>query len=196
MLRVVRTQAVARPRNGSDPSPLAIRHLEDVEHERARRSVAFTDHHAAVLILDARAALLELANAHEDALEEIDGLEAADHDRSVMASRKRLVLLEAHHRADVPGAKEGLHAIAGGLQDGADRGRDEHVRDEHREVRRALRLREAHRHCVGGRRRLEADPEEDDPLGRILSGDPHGIERRIDDAHVCSATSEGLQIAA
>ena len=71
--------------------------------------------------------------------EQIDRLEAGDDDRHAVALRERLVLAVAHDRADVAGAEERLHAVAGGLQDRGDRRRHEHVRDQHREVRHALR---------------------------------------------------------
>ena len=52
-----------------------------------------------------------------------------------------------------------------------------------------------HGHGIGRRGRLEADGEEDDLPIRIGRGQVHGIERRIDDAHVAALRFELQQIA-
>ncbi len=85
---------------------------------------------------------------HADALEQVDGLEAGDHDRHAEVARDGLVVAPALDGADVPGREEPLHAVPRRDEDRHDRRRHEHVRDEQREVLDAERLRLLHRHRV------------------------------------------------
>ena len=66
--------------------------------------------------LDLPAALLELTDAHKDAFENIERLEAGDDDRDAVVCGDRLVFLLAHDRlahdrADMAGSKKALHSV-------------------------------------------------------------------------------------
>jgi hypothetical protein len=51
-----------------------------------------------------------------------------------------------------------------------------------------------HGHGVGRRRGLEADGEEDDLPVRVLLRELHGVQRRVDDAHVAAVRLHGQQV--
>ncbi len=96
----------------------------------------------------------------------------------------------------MPRRQEALNAVLGGAQDGVDRRRHLHVRDEQREVVQTHRFGLDGAHRVGGRCRLETDGEEDHLPVRILLRQPHGIERRVDDADVATGCPNREQITA
>ena len=52
-----------------------------------------------------------------DALQDVERLEAGDHDRHAVARGERLVLLEAHDGADMAGGEEALDAVVGRIED-------------------------------------------------------------------------------
>jgi hypothetical protein len=110
-------------------------------------------------------------------LQEIDRLEAGDHDRRAVAIGEPLVRARADDGADVSGAEKRLHAVVGRLEDGGHRGGNEHVGREQPEVLELEPLREQERHRIGRRRGFEADAEEDDFLARVLLGQVDGVER-------------------
>ena len=137
-----------------------------------RRHVALAAHRARVLVLDLGAAFLELLDAHVDALQDVERLEAGDDDRHAVLRRERLVLGVAHHRADVAGREEALHAVrratTGSPPSPAARAR---ARPASRNSSTPARARLEHRHRVGRRGRLEADGEEHDLAIRVLARD-------------------------
>ena len=103
----------------------------------------------------------------QHALQDVQRLEAGDDDRHAVLRRERLVFREAHHRADVPGGQETLHAVRrrrrGSPPSPAARARAR--RASRSSSSPALRrLEDGHR--VGRRGGLEADGEEDDLAGR------------------------------
>src|SRR5437762_11574961 len=128
-------QAVPALGDHPDPAPLAVRDLEDLEDQAPGGGIPLAAQDAAVLVLDLMTPRLELAQDHQDPLEQIHGLEAGDHDGDSVCRRDGLVLRVAHHGADVAGAEVGLDAVLGRLQDRRDRGGHQDVRDQHREVR-------------------------------------------------------------
>src|SRR5665213_1241316 len=85
----------------TDAAPAPRDDPKDLAHEVLRRLVARTLHRARILVLDLRPALLQLANAEIDTLEDVERLEASDHDRDMIADRNREIFLKSHHRADV-----------------------------------------------------------------------------------------------
>ena len=107
--------------------------------------------------------------------QQVDRLEPGDDDRDAIALGEGRVVLVAHHGADVPGGEEALHAVGRRREDRLHRGRDEDVRDQHREVRQAQPPRLPGRQGRGGRGGLEADGEEDDLPAR---GSPGRSARR------------------
>ena len=66
----------------------------------------------------------------------------------------------AHHRADVPGRNESLHAVGGRFEQQADGRRHQHVRNQHREIVEPFPLGLPHRHRIGRRRGLKPHREE------------------------------------
>ena len=180
-------QAQTARRNLADATPAPGHDVEDLADQALRFGVALATDRARVLILDVTAPLLELPNAHRDALQDVERLEPGHHDGHVVAARERLVLLEAHHGADVARGEKRLDAVGRRSEDGLDGRRHEHVRDEQREVLKTLTGRAVHGHRVRRRRGLEPDREEDDLPRRIRSRDVDGVERRIDHADVGAA---------
>ena len=60
------------------------------------------------------------------------------------------------------------------------------MRDEHREIIQAQAFGVENGHRVGGRGGLETDTEEDHLALRILLGDLHGVERRVNNANMAA----------
>jgi len=140
-------QSAPRRRSGDRPREGAGRSRESRRCRatggwRLRRSrpraagglVAVAGDGAAVLVLDLGAAAFQLRNGQADALQQIQRLEAGDHDGDVVALGERFVFVKAHDRADVAGREEGLDAAVGGAQNGLDGGRNEYVGHQQREV--------------------------------------------------------------
>src|SRR5262249_28697540 len=95
-----------------DAAPLTVADLEHLVDQLPRARVALPADSAGVLVLHLRAAGFELAHGAEDAFEHVERLEAGDDDGHTIAAGDRLVLGVAHHRADVAGPQEPLHAVA------------------------------------------------------------------------------------
>src|SRR5262249_11052782 len=130
----------------------------------------------------------------EPPIEEARGFEAGDDDGQAVVASDGLVLPIAHPRADMPGAEEAAYTVARRLKHRRDRGRHQHMGDEHGEVRESERPRLRHRQRIRGRRGFEADREKDDLAFRMLLGELHGVERRVDDAHVGTLGLESPEI--
>ena len=114
------------------------------------------------------AALLQLPDRHQDPLQQVERLEAGDHDGHPVLRGDRLVLGPAHDRADVarrPGTPApGCRATpAAPIMAGGTSTCDTSTLKLSTPRRAAC----AHGHRVGGRRRLEADREEHDLLVRV-----------------------------
>ena len=182
--RVPGRERVAAPRDLPEAPPAPVGDDEDVLDHLQGGRVAVADDRAGVLVLDRRLAPLELRHRGEDALQEVEGLEAGDHDRDAVLRADRLVVAVAGDGADVAGGEEALDLDPVRGEQRLEGGRHQHVRDEGGEVREALRLRPVDGHGVGGGRRLEPDREEDDPAVRVLPGEAQRVEGRVDDPHV------------
>src|SRR5690606_13983105 len=91
-------------------SPLARDHLEHAGHDLLRWTVAFRADGPAVLVLDFGPAGLELADAHEHALQDVQRLEARDHNGHPILCGERDVFFVSHYGADVTRSEERLDA--------------------------------------------------------------------------------------
>ncbi len=140
-------------------------------------------------------ALFELSHGHPDALQDVQRLEARDHDRDPVLVGQGLVLVPAHHRADVAGRQEALHPVRGILEDGDHGRRHGHVGHEDAEVLDPELPRPPHRHGIGRRRRLESNGEEDDLLVGICSRQLDRVERGVDDADLAAPGAHLKQVA-
>ena len=93
-----------------------------------------------------------------------------------------------------PAARKPCTRFDGRIEHGPDRRRHQHVGDQHREVLQPQLRRLNHRHRVGRGGGLEADGEEHHlPLG-VLSGQGHGVHRRVDDPHVAPFRLDRQQV--
>ncbi len=95
--------------------------LEDLVDERLGLEVALAGHGAGVLVLDLGAALVDLADQHQDGLHQVQRLEAGDHHRLLVLLREGLVGRGADHGADVRRADEAVERYAPGLASGLSR---------------------------------------------------------------------------
>ena len=181
-------------RDVADAAPPAVADLEHLAHHRLRVRVAGVRHRARIRVLDLGLPGLELLRAGVDPLEDVDRLEAGDHDRHVVAARDRLVLGGPHDRADVPGGEEAVDATIVVGEDRLDGRRDEHVRDQQREVPHALAPGLVDRERVTGRGGLEADGEEHDLAIGQAPRERERVQRRVDDAHVAALGLRGAQV--
>ena len=183
-------------RDEAEPAPLEVRpQLEHLGHHLERALVALVGHHARVLVLDLAAALGELGEDHPDRLEDVERLEARDHDRLAVVGRDELERARADDGRHVPRADEAVEPQVGRVEQRAQRRHDRHVAAHAREVPDALGLRALQRQRRRGRRGLEADREEDDLAVGVLLGDPQRVERRVDHPDV-RALGLGLEQAA
>ena len=146
----------------AEAAPLEVRaQLEHLGHHLERAQVALPRDDAPVLVLDLAAALGELAQDHVDRLQDVERLEARDHDRPAVVGRDELERPRADDRRDVPGADEAVEAQVRRLEQGPQRRHDRDVVADAREVRDALRLRALQRQRGGRSGGLEPDREED-----------------------------------
>ena len=199
LLGVVRgellAQAVAAHRDGADAAPLAVAHLEDFADELLRGQIAGLVEDARVLVFDDGAALFELLDGHQHALRMSSGSKPVTTMGALIARADGEVFAVAHDGADVAGAEESLHAIFRRGEDGFERGRDEHVRDQQRDVGHLLFAGAPGEHGIGGGGGFEADGEEDDLFVGIGAGDLEAVQRRVDDAHVAAVGLDGEEVA-
>jgi hypothetical protein len=194
-LAVAFGQPPAAVRDHPDAAPGAVGDLEDVGEHRLGGGVALRANSPGVGVLDGVLAAFELSDRTADALEDVERFEAGDHDRHAVAFGQLRILLDAHHAADVAGRQEALDAAVGRAHHGLDRRGHPHVRDQHAEVGQAepACLVDGHRVRRGGG--LEPDAEEHHLLVRVLPGQPHGVERRVDHAHVAAGRAHLEQVA-
>ena len=111
----------------------------------------------------------QLAQDHQDRLQDVERLEARDHDRPAVVGRDELERPRADDRADVAGADEAVEAQVGRLEQRPQRRHDRDVVAHAREVRHALGLGALERQRGRRRGRLEADREEHDLAVRVLA---------------------------
>ena len=181
-------------RDRTDAAPGSIARLEDAPHNGLGRAVALTLDRSSVLVLDDRPTLFELADRHQDPLEQIERLKARHHDRHAVLGRDRLVLGPAHDRTNVTGREKRLNLACRRVEDRRHRRRHQNVADEHAEVAEAEFRGLPDRHRVGRRSRFEADREEDDLPVRVRHSDLHGVQRRVHDPHVRATSLERQQV--
>ena len=192
----VRRERVAAHRDLAEAAPAAVGHDEHLADHLQRRHVPLAHDRPRVLVLDPRLAALELGDRGEDALQQVEGLEAGHDDRDAVARGDRLVVGVAGHGADVARSQESLDLRVLARQERLESRWHEHVRDEHGEVREALGGGAVDGHGVRRGRRLEADREEDDLAVGVLPGEAHRVERRVDDPHVAAARLDLQQVVA
>jgi hypothetical protein len=174
-------------------APLEVRpQLEHLRHHLERAQVALVGDDALVLVLDLAAALTELAQDHQDALEDVERLEAGNHDGLAVVGGDELERPRADDGRHVPRADEPVQAQVRRVQQRAQRRHDRHVAAHAEEVLDALELRALERQRGRRRGRLEPDREEHDVAVGVRLRDPQCVERRVDHPHV-GALGLGLE---
>ncbi len=119
----------------AEAAPLEVRtQLEHLGQHLERAQVALVGHDALVLVLDLAPALGELAQDHRDRLQDVQRLEARDHDRLAVVGGDELERPRADDRRDVAGADEAVQAQVGRLQQRAQRRHDRDVAADAGEV--------------------------------------------------------------
>src|ERR1039457_331202 len=101
-------QLEAAGRDLAEPAPLTIRYLEHFGNAFLRGAVPFAASGANVLVLDLVAAFFQLAHGQENALQNIERLEAGDHDGDPVTLRDRKIFFIAHDGANVARGQESL----------------------------------------------------------------------------------------
>src|SRR5512133_736413 len=87
--RIRRPQAESTAWNLTHATPFAGGDLEYFTNDLLGGHVALAAHGAAVLVLHVGPTVLQLLEAHEDPLQDIDGLETGHHDRDAVLLRER-----------------------------------------------------------------------------------------------------------
>ena len=127
-------KAVATGRDGAYAAPLAVANAEDPVHELAGTRIPVVTDDSRVAVVELGAPLLQLLHRREKAAQQIDRLEAGDHDRDPMLPRQRGIVAGTDDSAHVARPEEGLHAVVGGRYHRRNGGRHEHVGDKDAEV--------------------------------------------------------------
>ena len=182
----------------AEAAPLeAFTAREDLRHHRLGAVIAPGRDGAPILVLDVRAALVDLAHQHQDRLQNVQRFEAGDHHRLAMRVCTETVGVRADDHADVRGSDEPVdgHGFGGAdVEDRPHRGRREHVVAEHGEVLQPLAFCSEHGEGRGRRRGLEADGEEHHLPCRVRSRQGEGVAHGVDHAHV-GTSGAGLEQA-
>src|SRR5512146_624932 len=109
VLGIPLTNAQSALRNLADSPPLAPRNREHLAHQFLRLDVSFPPYRSLVLVLDLGSPLLQLRNAHQDTLQNIERLKSGHDNRHPVLFRDRLILRVTHYCANVSGRQESLH---------------------------------------------------------------------------------------
>ena len=111
-----------------EPAPLEVRaQLEHLGHHLERAQVALLGDDPGVLVLDLAAAGAQLAQDHQDRLQDVERLEPRDHDRAAIVGWDEAKRPRADDRADVAGADEAVEPQVGRLEQRAQRRHDRDV---------------------------------------------------------------------
>ena len=151
--------------------------LEHLGQDLQRSRVALVAHHSSVLVLDLAAPLADLVQQHRDRLEDVERLEPGGHERLAVLLRHEPVRPVADHRGHVAGTEKAVETQVRRFEDGLDRRNDRHVVGEDVEVPHVLLACLQQRDRSRGRRRLEADGEEDDVSVGVLDCEAQRVER-------------------
>ena len=130
----------------------------------------------------------QLAQKHDDGLQNIERLEAGDDDRLVFVLRDPFVGAAADHGGNVSRPDEGVDAHVGRIENRANGRNDGDVIAEDRKILDAFRFRAHQRERGRGRGGLESDGEEHHVLVGILLRQLESIGRRVNDAHIHAAS--------
>src|SRR5271156_1394485 len=122
MVAILRTQPVAALLDRPNTAPLAIANLEDVFDQPPRGGVAIGADGPGIGIFDHCATRLELAYRPQNALEQVERLEASDHNRHAEIPCNRFVIAAADDSANVSGTEKALNAVIGRREKGLHHG--------------------------------------------------------------------------
>src|SRR5580658_391160 len=89
--------------NLTQAAPLAVNDFKDFENAFLRGAVAFAACGTRVLVLDFVAAFFQLTDRHENAVENVEGLETGDYDGNFVALGDGKIFFVAHYSADMAG---------------------------------------------------------------------------------------------
>lgn len=169
--RVALAETQGRLRNKTESSPFEIRaQLENFGHGAERGTIPFPWNDSLVLILDSGLVGLQLAQHHDDGLENVQRFESGDRDRLVLVLRDPFIGPAADDRRYVAGANEGVDAHVGRIEDGANRRDDSYVVAEYGKIVDTLRFRAHERERCGGSGGLESNGKEHHvPVGIFFS---------------------------
>ena len=166
-------------------APLEVRaQLEDLGHHLERARVALRRHDPRYWFSTSQRPSRSWRRTIRIDCRMSSGSKPEIDDRPSVLGRDELERARADDRRDVAGADEAVQAQVGRIQQGPQRRHDRDVVADAGEVRHALGLRALERERGRGRRRLEADREEDDLAVGVLARDPQRVQRRVDHPHV------------
>ena len=128
-------------RDEAEPSPLKIRtQFENICHRPERCVIAFPRNHALVLVFDLRLVRFQLAQNHNDGLQNIQWLKTGDRNWFVFVFCDPFVRPATNHGGHVAGADERVDAHVGRIQNCPDRWNDGYVIAEDGKIVYALSL--------------------------------------------------------
>jgi len=126
-LAVLGAQAQPTLRDRAQPAPLLWHHTKYLLNHTLRVGIARIANGTAVLVFHTASALLELLNAHQHSLENVEWFETGDDDRYLVPGGDWLIFPAAHDRANVTGGEEGLNAAVRRTKNGFHCGRNQDV---------------------------------------------------------------------
>ena len=107
------------------PAPLEERpQFHRLRHRLERFDVTLRSNHARVLVFYLGTALGYLLHDHIDGLDDVERLEACNHDGLVVVARNKVVGAHADYHADVTGTDESIQAQIRRVEYGLHRGND------------------------------------------------------------------------
>src|SRR5271166_759822 len=162
-------QLKAAGRNLYEAAPLPVHHLKHFNNAFLRRTVPFPPLGPRVLVLHFVAAFFQLAHRHENAIENVEWLEASHHDWHFVPLRDRKIFFVAHDGADVACRQKSLDHAIRRRQQRFHGGRNQHVRNQQREVVDVVVIGLPRGHRIGRRSGLETYGKEYDLPLRIRS---------------------------
>ena len=182
-------------RDEAEAAPLEVRpQLEHLGHHLERAQVALVRDDARVLVLDLAAARrASWRRIICDRLQDVERLEARDHDRLAVVGGDELERPRADDRRDVAGADEAVEPQVGRLEQRAQRRHDRHVvADARRSSRTPSALARFSVSAVDGAVVSKPIAKKTTSRSGFSRGDPQRVERRVDHADV-GALGLGLE---
>lgn len=193
-LAVFLAQAPAALRNNANAAPGAVARLKHIGQKFLRGQVALLGDSSRVGVLHFGLAVFQLAHSAPYALQNVKGFKTGHDNRRMKPLGQFGYCQKPITLHTCPAAKNASDAVGGRGHDGLNRGRHQHMRDEHREIFEALLLRHVHGHRVGRGGGLKANRKNTTCLDGFSRAMVTASSGNPDDAHIAALALDSEQI--